>query len=105
MCEITREDLKDMKDKMTHEELKQYRELFKKKIICQKCGRKLGKKSIEHHVFLCGINEDILNGKSECLRCINKGVKRLKEELSFAAFGVYDRYDDIDIDDFPGFRD
>ena len=71
---------------------------------CSDCGKRLGRKSIADWAEMCGL-EDLIEEGALCIRCGQRGVREIQENLSFARFGEHDRYDEVDFDDFPGFRD
>lgn len=106
MHRVTKNEIKSTLSYMSEEDKILYKKLFKQKIICEDCGRKLGKKSLEEYIYLCGVDDESLAmNKGTCIRCMDKEVKKLQDTLSFAVFGEEGHYDRIDFDDFPGFRD
>lgn len=103
---MDKDERKQMLSYMDREEKKLFYATLKRKIICKDCGKKLGKKSLEEYIFLCGLDdEDLIKGKAVCLRCGKKSLREFQDDLSEALFGEVGRYDEIDFDDFPGFRD
>lgn len=98
---LSKEERKSFISSLSKEEKKQLKDLVEKKMCCMDCGRVLGRKSLEYNIFLCGFeNLD----KLSCLRCSAIGIRNFRNELSCAVFGEDGHYDEIDFDDFPGFR-
>lgn len=98
---LSKEERKSFISSLSKEEKKQLKDLVEKKMRCKYCKRVLGRKSIEYNVFLFGF-ENI--DKLSCLRCDDKHLREFQDELSYAMFDEPGCYDDIDMDDCPGFR-
>ena len=72
---------------------------------CTDCGKKLSKAVIEEIIELCGADAE--EAWWSCKNCTAKAHKDLLDDLSEARYGEsghYSSFNDIDVDDFPGFK-